>query len=172
MTSGSSRDQPSNGPVLTTSEYVQRVTPLIEQAKALAREYKLATGRPLGITGEVAEYEAVRLLGLDICQVRQAGYDATCESGPHRRVQIKGRSLSQGQSGRLGKIDLNREWDSVIVVLLDEHYTPVSIHEAPRSAVDAALTKPGSISRNKRGQLGVSQFLRIANVRWSAGKDL
>jgi hypothetical protein len=157
---------------LSTEEYLRRVGPLLARAKTLAREYKVATGRPLEITGEVAEYEAVRLLGLEICEVRQAGYDAICEAGPHRLVQIKGRSLAEGKGGRLGKIDLKKEWDSVMLVLLDEHYEPVSIHEAPRSAVEFALTKPGSASRNMRGQLGLSQFLRIADLRWPAGEGL
>lgn len=157
------QDQP-----VTAAEYLARVGALLEQAKALARDYKLATGRPLGITGEVAEYEAVRLLGLDICDVRQAGYDATCEVGPHRRIQIKGRSLAQKEKGRLGSIDLKKQWDSVMLVTLDEHYEPVTIHEAPRAAVEAALTKPGSKARNERGQLAVTQFTAIAVLRWSA----
>lgn len=55
----------SGGHSLNTEEYLRRVGPLLERAKTLAREYKVATGRPLGITGEVAEYEAVRLLGLE-----------------------------------------------------------------------------------------------------------
>ncbi len=151
-----------------TLDYLKVVGPLLANAKDLARQYKSATGRPLGITGEVAEYEAVRLLGLDICEVRQAGYDATCDAGPHQRVQIKGRSLMQKKGGRLGSIDLKKEWDSVILVTLDERYEPVTMHEAPRGALVVALTKPGSKSRNERGQLGISQFIRIAELRWSA----
>lgn len=154
---------------MNTTDYLQTVGPLLERAKKLAREYKMATGRPLGITGEVAEYEAVRLLGLDVCEVRQAGYDALCHDGRYHRIQIKGRSMGEKRGGRLGKIDLRKEWDSVMLVILDQNYEPVSIHEAPRSAVEQALTKPGSESRNVRGQLGVSQFLRVAERRWPAG---
>lgn len=151
-----------------TLDYLKVVGPLLATAKDLARQYKSATGRPLGITGEVAEYEAVRVLGLDICAVRQAGYDATCEAGPHRQIQIKGRSLVQKKGGRLGSIDLTKEWDAVILVTLNELYEPVTMHEAPRVALEAALMKPGSKSRNERGQLGISQFIRIAELRWSA----
>lgn len=153
-----------------TTDYLKIVGPLLATAKELACQYKSATGRPLGITGEIAEYEAVRLLDLDICEVRQPGYDATCETGPHQRVQIKGRSLRQRRSGRIGSIDLTKDWDSVLLVSLNEQYEPVLIHEAPREAVEAALTKPGSKSRNVRGQLGVSQFVRIARLRWSAAE--
>jgi hypothetical protein len=54
---------------------------IIADAKAVARRYRKLTGRPLGITGEVAEYEAVRLLGLRLADVRQDGYDAVRETG-------------------------------------------------------------------------------------------
>lgn len=158
-------------PITITDQYLKIVGPLLDRARGLAREYKTATGRPLGITGEVAEYEAVRLLGLEICEVRQVGYDAICRDGPYERIQIKGRALAEGKRGRLGKIDLTKPWDSVMLVLLDENYQPLSIHEAPRPTVEQALTKPGSVSRNKRGQLGVSQFLGIADCRWSAPKE-
>ncbi len=54
---------------------------LITQVKAIAKEYRELTGRPLGITGEVAEYEAARLLNLELSKVRNAGYDATRSDG-------------------------------------------------------------------------------------------
>jgi hypothetical protein len=43
-----------------------RVLDLLAQAKQLAREYRALTGKPLGVTGEVAEYEAARLGGLKL----------------------------------------------------------------------------------------------------------
>lgn len=54
----------------------ERVFELLREAKKLAQEYYLITGKPLGITGEVAEYEAARLLGLELSAARQSGYDA------------------------------------------------------------------------------------------------
>lgn len=53
---------------------------LLADAKRLAKRYYVLTGRPLGITGEVAEYEAIRLLGLRPAQVRHPGYDAEGDS--------------------------------------------------------------------------------------------
>jgi hypothetical protein len=50
---------------------------LVEQAKKLATRYQQLTGKPLGITGEIAEYEAAAILGLDLHAARTAGYDAT-----------------------------------------------------------------------------------------------
>ncbi len=63
----------------------------LRKAKKLAQEYRTLTGKPLGITGEVAEYEAARLLGVQLTPARQAGYDAVeRKGGKTRRLQIKG----------------------------------------------------------------------------------
>ena len=69
-----------------------RIVAILAQAKKLAQEYRVLTGKPLGITGEVAEYEAARLLGVKLTPARHAGYDAT--DGDGRRFQIKGRCPS------------------------------------------------------------------------------
>ena len=128
-----------------------------------ARYYKL-TGRPLGITGEVAEWEAIRLLHLKPAQVRQAGYDAL---RGRTRLQIKARSFDQAKPGqRLGQIRLDRQWDAVLLVILDMKLNVVAIYEATRSAVKRALKKPGSKARNERGLLGVNQFKSIAREVW------
>jgi hypothetical protein len=47
------------------------------QVKELAKRYFALTGRPLSVTSEIAEYEASRLLGLELAPVRQPGWDAT-----------------------------------------------------------------------------------------------
>jgi hypothetical protein len=54
----------------------QRVMAILADAKRLAQEYRALTGKPLGITGEVAEFEAARILGVQLTPARQAGYDA------------------------------------------------------------------------------------------------
>ena len=61
-------------------------TELLEQVKKLAGEYYRLTGKPLGVTGEVGEYEAARILGLDLAEARTAGYDATDISRNKRRA--------------------------------------------------------------------------------------
>ena len=48
---------------------------ILVSAKLLAQQYRALTGKPLGITGEVAEYEASRLLGNKLTPARQAGYN-------------------------------------------------------------------------------------------------
>ena len=142
---------------------------LLADAKVLAQKYRALTGKPLGITGEVAEYEASRVLGVELTPARQAGYDAIeTVDGAVRRLQIKGRCLLKdckpGQ--RLGSIDVKKDFDAVLLVLLDENFNATSIYEADREDVLRALAEPGSKSRNERGALGVSKFKSIARLRW------
>lgn len=142
---------------------------ILANAKQLAREYRSVTGKPLGTTGEVAEYEAARHLGLRLTPARNMGYDATEKiGGSIRRLQIKGRCLLPGskRSQRLGRIDLSKEWDAVLMVLLDSSYETLEIHEAERESIRDALMKPGSKARNERGALDVSLFKRIGTKRW------
>lgn len=151
------------------TESSARVFALLGQAKALAVEYYELTGRPLGLTGEVAEFEATRILGLELSAVRQSGYDAIRRSADGIvRLQIKGRcygpDAKPGQ--RLGSIQLAKEWDAVLMVLLDRDLNATEMWEADRSAVTSALTKPGSVARNKRGAMAVTQFKRIARLVW------
>lgn len=142
---------------------------ILRQAKTLAREYYALTGKPLGITGEVAEYEAARILGVELTPARQAGYDAIERKEKSvRRLQIKGRCLLPNckASQRLGSIDVTKDWDAVLVVLLDENFDATEMIEADRKAVITALSVPGSKARNERGQLGVRKFRSIGKLRW------
>ncbi len=144
---------------------------LLADAKRLAKRYYILTGRPLGITGEVAEYEAIRLLRLKPAQVRHPGYDAegTDSTGRVERFQIKGRCvISRLKPGaRVGSIDLTKPWDAVLLVLLDADFEAKAIFRAERPAVEATLTAPGSRARNERGQMSISKFRSIGRNIWS-----
>ena len=147
----------------------KRLLKLLADAKVLAREYYELTERPLGVTGEVAEYEAARILGVELSPARQAGYDAIRKTPEgDQLLQIKGRCILPGSkpSQRVGSLSLKKEWDAALLVLLNESYNPTEIYEADRSSVARALTTPGSRARNERGQLSVSQFKAIAQKIW------
>lgn len=148
---------------------LKRIGEVITQAKGLAIEYRQLTGKPLGITGEVAEYVAAQLLGLQLCQARQTGYDAIRKSSKGDiRIQIKGRCILTDNPGqRLGKIRLDHEWDTVVLVLMNADFEPFVIYEADRNSVQIALETPGSKARNERGALSVSKFKSIARKVWS-----
>src|SRR6266496_3168694 len=129
----------------------ERVMELLGEAKALAREYYSLTGKPLGVTGEVAEYEAARILGVELTAARQAGYDAIERvGGATKKLQIKGRCLQDNckPGQRLGSIRTEHDWDSVLMVLLDYEFNATEIYEAQREHVEAALKAPGSKARN------------------------
>jgi hypothetical protein len=101
------------------------LTGLLAQAKRLARRYYAVTGRPLGITGEIAEFEACRLLSLELAAVRQAGWDAcTRGSTDHVRFQVRGRCVvgKPKPDARICKLDLGKNWDAVLLVLLDSQF--------------------------------------------------
>jgi len=148
---------------------MNEIAELLADAKSLAKKYQKLTGRPLGITGEVAEFSAAQILGLELAQARQTGYDAIRnENGKITKIQIKGRCIvdrsNPGQ--RLGRIQLNKEWDTVLLVLLDQGLDVFVMYEAGRSEIEKALLAPGSKARNERGALTVSKFKAIGREVW------
>jgi hypothetical protein len=145
---------------------LEKVGKLLEQAKGIAREYRSMTGRPLGITSEVAGYEAARLLQLSLNKARRADYDATGPDG--KRYQIKGRVIYEHSkpAKRFGSIRLDHEWDAVLLVLLEADFSPTEIYEAERSEVEKALMEPGARARNQRGALNIAKFKAIARLVW------
>jgi hypothetical protein len=142
---------------------------VVTQAKRVARQYYALTGRPLGITGEIAELEAARLLRLKLTPPRTAGHDAI-RPRDGARLQIKARvpRTARGYGfERMGRIDrTKKEWDAVLLVLLDRSFNVTEIHEASRRAVLAALRRPGSKARNVRGQMQIGLFKRIGTRVW------
>jgi hypothetical protein len=145
-----------------------QVFTILRKAKKLAQQYRQLTGKPLSVTGEVAEYEAARILDLELTAARQTGYDAVEQrKGKKKYLQIKGRCvLDGGKSQRLGSIDIEKKWDAVLMVLLNKNLEAIEIREAPRKKVIEAILKPGSRARNERGALSVSKFRSISKPRW------
>lgn len=142
---------------------------ILKDVRALAIEYYELTGKPLGVTGEIAEYEAATKLGLELSsEARTPGWDAV-RRGKHKeeKIQIKGRFKQNGKKwGRVSSINIVKEFDSVVLVLMFKEYEVHQIWEAPRDAVVARLNAPGSNSRNERGAMSVSQFISIAKQVW------
>ncbi len=140
---------------------------IIQETKRLARNYYSLTGRPLGVTGEIAEYEAVRLLGFQLSEARQAGYDASYEQeGQIIRVQIKGRCILENSKPgqRIGSIKLNHDWDSIVLVLLDSDLEPSRVYMANRHEVEEAIIASASRARNERGALSITKIKSISRL--------
>jgi hypothetical protein len=148
---------------------IKRVREILATVKPLAAEYYRLTGKPLGVTGEVAEYVAAEMLGLTLAEARMPGHDAIRQTsnGPER-IQIKGRAYGEdaNASQRLSRIKADAPCDVVILVLLDNQtLDPREMWEAPFPAVVARLAVPGSKAR-ERGALGVAEFKRVARRIW------
>lgn len=140
---------------------------ILADVRKLAVEYHQLTTKPLGVTGEIGEFEAAEKMGLELGEARNVGYDAIRHVGQYRRIQIKSRWKRDGASwGRVSRIDISNEFDSVMLVLMRGDYEVHEIWEAGRQAVIDRLTAPGSRSRNERGQMGVAQFKSIADKVW------
>jgi len=143
-----------------------RVRDILAAAKQLAVEYYALTSKPLGVTGEVAEYVAAQALGLKLAIARTPGYDAIRETPSGTvRIQIKGRAYGEkakpGQ--RMSRIKLDAECDVVLLVLLDNRtLDPREMWEAPFSKVKERLALPGK--SRARGALGVSEFKRFCGA--------
>lgn len=158
---------------------LDKIEIIIEQARKIATAYMDLTGKPLGITGEVAEFEAARLLNLQLVDARQPGYDAI---NGQDRIQIKGRAVANPKkcaSQRVGSINLKKEWDRVVLVLMDQSFKTFEIWDAPRADIEAALTKPetngarcqfrnSGISRSRSGEFEMQcLFQRIVPNEYS-----
>lgn len=145
----------------------KKLLEIISNAKTAAIAYYELMGKPLGITGEIAECEAARLLDLELAEARSPGYDAIDKNG--KRIQIKARRIAKdrrNKSQRVGSIKLDHAWDSVMLVLMDEQYDVFAIYEAERDAIKAEIERPGSVARNERGALPVSKIKKIGRLVW------
>jgi hypothetical protein len=148
---------------------IERIREILATVKPLAAEYYRLTGKPLGVTGEVAEYIAAQTLGLVLADARTPGYDAIRQT-PHgdQRIQIKGRAYGEDArpSQRISRIRIDAACDAVLLVLLDNRtLEPREMWEAPFTAVAERLAIPGSKAR-ARGALGVAEFKRMARRVW------
>lgn len=142
---------------------------LISQARVLAAEYRRTMGKPLpGISNEIAEHDAVRLLGLEAKASEQGGWDAI-DPNNGERIQIKSRTIFDESKGgeRIGQLKLNQDWDAVVLVLMDDNYEPYEIYRAHRDDL-ADYANQSSSGRNKRGAMSVARFKIIAELVWDA----
>jgi hypothetical protein len=52
---------------------------------------------------------------------------------------------------------------------MNERFEPLSIHGADRTAIEVALTAPGSKARNERGALSIAKFKSLGHQVWKEG---
>ena len=142
---------------------------LISQARRLAAEYRKTMGKPLpGISAEIASHDAMRLLSLEPCKEQWSGCDAVDPARNNKRIQIKSRTIfDESKTGqRIGQLNKDQSWDSVVLVLMDEDYEPYEIYEAEREDI-LEYTDKASKSRAKRGAMSVARFKIIGRLAWT-----
>jgi hypothetical protein len=147
---------------------------LIAQARQLAAEYRRTMGKPLpGISNEIAEHDAIRLLALNPKPEGALGYDAVDPQNNNQRIQIKSRTIfDESKTGqRIGQIKMEQEWDSVVLVLMNKEYEPYEIYEAERDDLEESANKSSS-NRAKRGALSIARFKIIGQLVWSKEEGL
>lgn len=144
---------------------------LISETRRIARDYRNATGKPLGgVSGEIAQFDACNELDLQpVPAGTQGGYDAVGQGKREgKKVQIKGRVIfDEDKAGqRIGQLKLEQEWDSVVLVLMDENFEAFEIYEADREVIVEAQNASQS-KRAKRGAMSVAKFKAISELVWT-----
>lgn len=150
---------------------VYSVDKLIAEARRLAAEFRRTTGKPLpGVSGEIAEHDAAALLDLALSEDRSRGFDAVGRGRREgKRIQIKARVIfDEEKSGqRVGQLKLEQDWDSVLLVIMDENYEPFEIYEAERGEILDAMDEAAGSNRKKRGAMSVARFKIISRLVWT-----
>lgn len=146
-----------------------RVREILAKVKSLAVEYYQLTRRPLGVTGEVAEYVAAEHLGLELAPPRTLGYNAL-RSG--ERIQIRGRACGEkSNQQKLSRIRRDAGCDAVILVLLGKEKLELrEMYEATFEDVLKCLNRRPTSKARARGVLTVGEFKRIAKPIFPAEK--
>lgn len=150
---------------------VYAVDKLISEARRLAAEYRRATGKTLAISNEIAKHDACESLNLEAVEDQHVGgYDALGREGrlASQRLQIKARAIFDEQKSgqRIGQLKLDKHWDGVVLVLMDEEFEAQEMYWASREELEAALNGSNS-KRNKRGLMSVNKFKAIGHLVWT-----
>lgn len=149
---------------------------LIAETRRLAADYKRATGKSLAVSSEIARHDACELLQLDPLEDDSiGGYDAVGRHPAWKdlKIQIKGRAIfDETKSGqRIGQLKLDKEWDAVVLVLMNEDFETQEIYMAGRKDVKEELAEMDS-KRQNRGAMSVARFKHLANLVWTPAEGV
>ncbi len=150
---------------------VYALNKLMSETRRIAAEYHRATGKVLPVSIELAKHDACQLLNLVAPAKQSSSTDAIGKEGylKDQKLQIKGRVIfdprKKGQ--RIGQLNMEADWDSVILVLMDANYEPSEIYLNSKKTLveDAAQHKQSA--RNQRGSLSVARFKALGELLWS-----
>lgn len=153
----------SGSPAINEPAQARAILALV---KPLAAKFYQVTHKPLGATGEVAEFAVIdKFPDIELAVARTEGFDA---KRGEEKIQIKGRALGAGNIShhRISRIKQGANCHAVMLVILDQETLDArEIWEAPYSEVELLLKKEGSEAR-KRGSLSIGEFKKTAKQIW------
>lgn len=147
---------------------VYSVDKLISETRRIAKEYRLATGKTLPVTPEIAINDAISILDLIPNKESHSGYDAVyTKDGKQLKVQIKGRAIfnDKKQGYRIGQLKLEQDWDAIILVIMNADFLPEEIYMASRDTVHYELEEKKK--SNKKGAMTLAKFKLISDLLWT-----
>lgn len=144
------------------------VDKLMEETRRLARAFKQNTEQVLPISNELGRYDAKRILNLLPTPAEEKGVDFIGQGDlAQQKIQVKSRVIFQtGKSGqRIGAINPDGLWDSLLLVLYDADYNPDEIYIAQKKDILELLNdkKP-----NKRGSISIAKFKMMGQCIWQS----
>ena len=147
---------------------VYSVNKLITETRRIAKEYRLATGKTLPVTPEIAINDAISILEMQPNETKNAGYDAIYDrDGEQLKVQIKGRAIFNDKKGgyRIGQVKVEQEWDAIILVIMNADFMPEEIYMAERDIIIDELEEKKK--NNKKGAMTLAKFKLISELLWT-----
>jgi hypothetical protein len=147
---------------------VYSVDKLIAETRRIAKEYRLATGKILPVTPEIAINDAISILELTPNDEKNTGYDAIYDKdGEQLKVQIKGRAIFDDKKGgyRIGQVKIEQEWDAIILVVMNADFFPEEIYIARRDVILDEIEEKKK--NNKKGAMTLAKFKLISELLWT-----
>ena len=148
---------------------VYSIDKLIAETRRVAAEFRRTTNNMLPVSGELARYDVTHHLSLKLNESRATGLDAFGQGDREgKKIQIKGRVIvDETKTGhRIGQLNLDGDWDLVILSLMDANFEPYEMYEASREDLEDAISR-STASGNKRGILSVNKFKSIGQLVWT-----
>lgn len=153
---------------------VYNLTKLMDETRRIASEYRASTGSTLPVSSELAKFDAIHLLGLRASDGTERAVDAWMPTpNGELKVQVKARVLFRDdKSGyRVGQLNMDADWDVLLLVLMNEKYETTAIHRVDRTRLLNEMKNNKSSGKNSRGALSVKKFIAIAQLCWPTGNE-
>jgi hypothetical protein len=157
-----------------SNQDIYSIEKLMHETRQLAAKYRQTTGTALPVTTEIARFDAAKALNLKLNEDNNNDFDAIGLSNERtdERFLIKGRVLfeTSKSSPRIGQLNVDKNWDRVVLVIFDDEYQAEEIYEATRHDIADAMHHDSN--RKKRGAMSVAQFKIIGELVWTSQDGL